>query len=614
MASIVGHPLPAYVMTPLEDDASPNAVFAPGGPPLPVYLNGEGGRYTCGNNNNSADNTSTIACGASPADVGGFPGTPAQWTEVVECVRQQFAPFNLVITDVEPTSGDYVEAVVGGNPWEIGMGSGVGGVSPFICGVIERSIVFTFADLYNEDTSWYAQTICEVTAQEVAHSFGLEHEMNCLDPMTYLDDCGDKSFQDEAAACGEYEPRQCSCGGSTQNSVQMMLEAIGPRADDVAPPTASLISPADGAVLDANGNITVVAEASDDIGAVVTLEWDFAGEAWACPGEDGAWACVKDGSTHTWTINVGEGARTFRVRARDYAGNEVSTEDRAVWLSADGAGPPDDDGPPIVMLASPLQGAVRDSDDTLFIVATAVDDNALAKVELDWPFTDKVFECPSESETVTCTVNGDTYTWALDVGDGDRTFSVRARDLVGNVTSVGPVTITLAADAPAVSDDDHEDDDTIDEAVAVACDSTVQLIADDVDWLALNVPAGMSASVTTSPALPLTAYANVAQPIAQGVGTLDVARAGAVFVEVRPLSAAFGPYALGVVCNEAPVDDDVDGDGEGDVDEPLLDSKGTQQDAPNPSAASCASMNSAWLVALLALLRTRRATERQRCR
>src|SRR5688572_15519515 len=69
MASVVGHPLPAYVVTPIVDDgadgAPPDAMFAPGGPPLPIYLNGEGGRYVCGSNNNSAENISTIACGAS---------------------------------------------------------------------------------------------------------------------------------------------------------------------------------------------------------------------------------------------------------------------------------------------------------------------------------------------------------------------------------------------------------------------------------------------------------------------------------------------------------------------------------------------------------------------
>src|SRR5688572_670233 len=47
MSTVVGHPLPSYVMTPIvadddgdDDSDSPSAIFAPGGPPLPIYLNG----------------------------------------------------------------------------------------------------------------------------------------------------------------------------------------------------------------------------------------------------------------------------------------------------------------------------------------------------------------------------------------------------------------------------------------------------------------------------------------------------------------------------------------------------------------------------------------------
>src|SRR5688572_18627082 len=46
MSTVVGHPLPSYVITPIvaddDGDAPPTTVFAPGGPPLPIYLNGEG--------------------------------------------------------------------------------------------------------------------------------------------------------------------------------------------------------------------------------------------------------------------------------------------------------------------------------------------------------------------------------------------------------------------------------------------------------------------------------------------------------------------------------------------------------------------------------------------
>jgi MYXO-CTERM domain-containing protein len=103
------------------------------------------------------------------------------------------------------------------------MPSGVGGVSPFSCGTINNSIVFTFAVVYG--TAY--RDICETSAQEIAHSFGLDHEHLCSDPMTYLTGCGNKSFQNVAAPCGEYSNRACMCGGNTQNSVALLDQRLG---------------------------------------------------------------------------------------------------------------------------------------------------------------------------------------------------------------------------------------------------------------------------------------------------------------------------------------------------------------------------------------------------
>ena len=76
------------------------------------------------------------------------------------------------------------------------------------------------ADVYGT-SSGGLQSLCETVTQEVAHAFTLDHELLCEDPMTYLDGCGAKSFQNVLAPCGEYEERPCSCGDPAgQNSVQ----------------------------------------------------------------------------------------------------------------------------------------------------------------------------------------------------------------------------------------------------------------------------------------------------------------------------------------------------------------------------------------------------------
>jgi MYXO-CTERM domain-containing protein len=136
------------------------------------------------------------------------------------------------------------------------MGQGVGGVSPFTedCGVIPNSIVFTFAGVYG---SAY-RDICETAAQEVSHSFGLDHEYQCKDPMTYLSGCGDKAFQDNLERCGEYSARTCWCGGTTQNSVAMLRERLGPREtpdnDDVLASGELAVAVADEDPNDGDGN------------------------------------------------------------------------------------------------------------------------------------------------------------------------------------------------------------------------------------------------------------------------------------------------------------------------------------------------------------------------
>ena len=171
-----------------------------------------------------------------------------------------------------------MEAVFGGSPQNIGMGSGVGGVSPFTddCAVIENSIVFTFTNVFPNN----AQVVCEVMAQEVAHSYGLDHEMLASDPMTYLSFNGDRTFKDQTSACGEYQNRPCGIGGSTcrsnQNSVQLLGQRLG--FADVIAPELQITEPANGAVVPPG--FAVGATATDNVAvtrATVSIDGQPAG-------------------------------------------------------------------------------------------------------------------------------------------------------------------------------------------------------------------------------------------------------------------------------------------------------------------------------------------------
>lgn len=198
--------------------------------------------------NSSLTDESTITGG--PNSVGHpdrtlseFSHTDDQWDRLVSCVQGVFEPYNITVTDVDPGDVPHHEVMVGGTDEEFGL-PGALGVSPFTCTPIENSLTFVFANLLPS-----VDQLCWAAAQEPAHSWGLDHEMACEDPMTYLDDCGAAkyAYQDYDASCGEYQNRPCSCGQATQNSHQMILSVFGP--GNLEPPELSIVRPADGATV-----------------------------------------------------------------------------------------------------------------------------------------------------------------------------------------------------------------------------------------------------------------------------------------------------------------------------------------------------------------------------
>jgi MYXO-CTERM domain-containing protein len=190
-----------------------------------IFLNRcQGGCVFSPGNEDSRTNRSGIVNG--PSSITEWAHGDENWNRLVSCVQAMYDPFDVVITDVDPGPAvEHFEAVEAGTPGNLGLSSGIGGISPFACGVINNAVNFSFANIYNSVTD-----ICHTVAQESAHSFGLEHEYLCSDPMTYLDGCGKKWFHDETASCGEYSPRSCDCK-QQQNSYQELLAHFGPGKD-----------------------------------------------------------------------------------------------------------------------------------------------------------------------------------------------------------------------------------------------------------------------------------------------------------------------------------------------------------------------------------------------
>ncbi|HSD88081.1 MAG TPA: Ig-like domain-containing protein [Kofleriaceae bacterium] len=270
-----------------------------------IYLNHKGVTLSPGDDDSRTNRSSIIS---STSTVPAWNTSAATWAATVTCMKDMFARWDVTVTDVDPGSTPHIEAVFGGSPQNVGMQSGVGGVSPFTddCGIIENSIVFTFTNVFPDD----AQTVCEVMAQEIAHSYGLDHEMLASDPMTYLDYSGKRTFKDQTVSCGEYSNRACGIGGTAcrpnQNSVQLLNQRLG--LADLVPPTMGITSPQDGDVVPPG--FAVQATATDNIAvtnATLSIDGVAAGMA---PGA-GPFMWTTDGAlaegSHAVTVEVTDG-------------------------------------------------------------------------------------------------------------------------------------------------------------------------------------------------------------------------------------------------------------------------------------------------------------------
>ncbi len=223
------------ITTPLGSQAATNGSSL-------LYLNdcaGTGCDLIPGDENSSENSSSLIE---GPQHIPPFSGGSMEWDAILECVRHTFKPFDITVTDQDPSDEPHTEVMVAGLASDIGQVGLLGGIAPYMCGeTIHNAIAFAFADLVDNDV----EETCWVIAHEASHTFGLDHEYLCDDPMTYLRGCGtSKRFEDTDAPCGEYSERPCHCNGDTQNSFALLRDHFG--AGIPTPPWLRIDSPSDG--------------------------------------------------------------------------------------------------------------------------------------------------------------------------------------------------------------------------------------------------------------------------------------------------------------------------------------------------------------------------------
>jgi hypothetical protein len=189
-----------------------------------IYLNPSGGILRSGQDDPANDISSIAAAAGSRVSVPAFTGGARQWSAISACVAKKYRDFAVDFTDRRPTNGDYTMIMVGGSPSMISMNDQVAGIAPADGTVLRNAVGFVFSE-GSDDVS----ALCDAIVHEAGHTLGLDHSMQCEDPMSYQFGCGEKHFTNVSVSCGEYEDRDCQDGAATQNSYVKLATLVGLR-------------------------------------------------------------------------------------------------------------------------------------------------------------------------------------------------------------------------------------------------------------------------------------------------------------------------------------------------------------------------------------------------
>ncbi len=166
-----------------------------------------------------------------------FAFAPAVWDEVVQCVKDVYAPYDVQIVTEDPGAVAHHEAIVAGTSTDYGIppnqALGKAELGAGFCSPKDNAVSLNIANDHTGGSGMtVAQNICWTVAQETAHSWGLDHEIECTDALTYdFGSCGRRFFRNINSDCGEVGitgPRACQCGGTKQNTHGKILTLFGP--------------------------------------------------------------------------------------------------------------------------------------------------------------------------------------------------------------------------------------------------------------------------------------------------------------------------------------------------------------------------------------------------
>jgi MYXO-CTERM domain-containing protein len=302
-----GDPIPVPADAPkLNANPDPQA----GGNQGVIFVNFDGAQIQSGNDN-SVNNVSQIWGGSFAAY-----GAGAKRDAVMQAVAEDWAAYNVVVTDARPASAPYTMNMTGPTNF---MGQGVLGVAPLDCNDQQTHNNITYA-FHSANDQFSASTQATTIGQEVAHSYGLEHVDEPGDIMNPYNAGGDPAFTDQCIGivqqvlCGSQHSAQCG-SQTSQNSHQELLDLFGPGVPDTQAPTITITAPLDGAEYDVGANFEIVVEAMDDNSVQELTLFNNGMEIESDVSAPWGWSVT----------NVPEGSYEFFVTGSDLAGNTAES-------------------------------------------------------------------------------------------------------------------------------------------------------------------------------------------------------------------------------------------------------------------------------------------------
>ncbi|MBL4683049.1 MAG: hypothetical protein JKY37_00555, partial [Nannocystaceae bacterium] len=243
-----------------------------------------------------------------------YPHGQTSWDGVLGHVRGLLRPFDIEVTDVDPSPAPHDEVVVCGNALEAGY-AGLPGAAALRCEPSQNPMSFVFAE--DAPARDRERRIAELVVQEAAHAWSLDHVVGCADLMGFDTGCGPKTLVDAELDCGTDTVKICACGGKEQNSYHTIAALFGIRSRDDTPPEASITSPSDAAVVEQGDTVVVEAIASDDFAiAEVVLLLD-----------EQPIAALRRSTSASWPVSgLSVGPHVLQLEATDHDGNTARSE------------------------------------------------------------------------------------------------------------------------------------------------------------------------------------------------------------------------------------------------------------------------------------------------